>query len=333
MKNKMILLLWYQEGDNFGDVLLYSTTKEYLENVGYCVESHEVGDSEIKIAEHANQCSFMIFAGGGIIEKFVPRVIQNMNLFLHMLRIPYGVIGLGIGSFDYRKYTEAFSCWVDHAAFFFVRDTKTQDYLNRVSNSSKVIYSGDVVFANKAIINRTQFGNGTGLNLRDIPYTDIQGEFDWKMINKVIAEVECNILIPDCNNQAAYLQRIFDNLEDLEDYEALSPEYKTARVVSAIQKCSIIVAMRFHVVLVAAILGVIPIPILYCPKVRYLSEQLGIMELAVELGEWEKIPEKVELAKRNKERYLKVLEGNIVLLRRNVQNMYGNIMQYIERLG
>ena len=333
MKNKKILLLWYQQDDNFGDILLYNTTKEHLETLGYCVEAHEVGDSEIKIAKHANQCGFMIFAGGGIVEKFVPPVIQNIKQLLCMLQVPYGVIGLGIGTFDYRRYAEMFSIWVNQAEFFFVRDTETRDYLNRVSNSIKVIFSGDVVFANRMFIRVACSGNGTGLNLRDIPYTDIQGDFNWNLLNKAISEAKCNILIPDCNNQIVHLLGTFDNLTDLENYKVLSPEKKIERVIWTIQKCSVIVAMRFHVVLVAALYGIIPIPILYCPKVRYLAEQLGIMELAIELGDWEKIPEKVELAKRNKDRFLKELRRNIIILRRNVQDMYKSIMDDLEKLS
>lgn len=332
MKNKKILLLWYQQDNNFGDVLLYETTKEYLESAGYGVESHEVGDSEIKIAEHANQCNFMIFAGGGVIEKFVPPVIQNVKEMISMLQVPYGVIGLGIGTFDYRKYAEAFGYWVNHAVFFFVRDIATRNYLNKFSNSSNVIFSGDVVFANQSILGSSWTGNGIGLNLRDIPYTDIQGEFDWNLLNQVVDKVDCNILIPDCNSQVAHLWRTFDNLSDLEGYESLSRNAKIEKVVSAMQKCSIIIAMRFHVVLVAALFGIIPIPVLYCPKVRHLAEQLGITELAVELGEWEKIPEKVEHAKIYKEKYINILADNIAKMRNNVKSMYEYIICDLEKI-
>jgi len=333
MRAKKILLLWYQRGDNFGDVLLYSTTRKYLESAGYCVESHEVGDSAVDIAVHANQCNFMLFAGGGIIERFVPHVIQDIRELKELLRVPYGVIGLGVGTFNYDKYADALKYWVDQAEFFYVRDAATRDYLNEISGSAKVIFSGDVVFANKMIVKNIQKGNGIGLNLRDIPYTDVQGEFDWKLVNDASQKAKCNILIPDSHDQISNLQIIFDNQADVENYKCLNRESKIEEVLSAIQKCHTVIAMRFHVVLAAALMGVIPIPILYCPKVSYLAEQLGIMELAIELGEWEKMPEKAELAQRNRDKYFKKMEANIFVLQKKVRDMYINVLDNIERNG
>ena len=65
---KKILLLWYMGGDNFGDVLLAHTVSSILQQNGFEVDFHEVGDDGREIFKHANQCDFMLFAGGGIIE-------------------------------------------------------------------------------------------------------------------------------------------------------------------------------------------------------------------------------------------------------------------------
>ncbi len=329
---KKILLVWYQRGDNFGDVLLYQTSKAYLESAGYCVESHEVGDSERRIAEHANQCDFMMFAGGGIIERYVPLVIQNIGELIQILQVPYGVIGLGIGTFDYHEYAEAFRCWVDQALFFYVRDAATRDYLNRLTGNLKVVFSGDVVFGNRLIVRHIRTGDKIGLNLRNIPYVDIQGDFDWNELNCVLNEVKCSVMIPDSNSQISNLKRRFDNLNELENYESLSRNLKIERTISAIQKCNIIIAMRFHVVLVSALLGIIPIPILYCPKVRYLAEQLGITDLAIELGEWEQLPQKVDLAYKKMDKYINILTDKTAVLRNNVQTMYSTIINKLKEM-
>lgn len=331
-RDKKILLLWYQQDDNFGDLLLYQTTKEYLENAGYCVESHEVGDSERKIAEHANQCGFMMFAGGGIIERGIPQVIRHIRGLRELLQVPYGVIGVGMGQFDYQEHTDALRYWVDQAAFFYVRDMATRNYLNGLYDHEKVVYSGDVVFGNRTIVKNSRIGNALGLNLRNIPYPDLQGEFEWHRIHKVLDNVKCSILIPDCNSQESSLGNIFDNLKDLREYKFLDQKSKIEKTISEIQKCNIVIAMRFHVVLVAALFGIVPIPILYCPKVRYLAEQLGIMELSVELGEWEQIPQKVDQAKRKKEEYLKKMADNVIILQKNVQEMYHAVMNTLEEL-
>lgn len=329
---KKILLVWYQRGDNFGDVLLYQTTKEYLEDAGYCVESHEVGDSERKIAEHANRCDFMIFAGGGIIERYVPHVIQNIGELIRLLQVPYGVIGLGIGTFDYHEHADAFRCWVERALFFYVRDIATRDYFNLLTGNLKVVFSGDVVFANKRIVKNTIVGDKVGLNLRDIPYVDIQGEFDWYQLNRILNEIKCSIMIPDCNSQISNLRKKFENLNELENFKSLSQNLKIEKTISAIQKCNIIIAMRFHVVLVSALLGIIPIPILYCPKVRYLTEQLGITDLAIELGEWEQLPRKVDLAYKRMDNYMDILTDRTAALRNNVQTMYRVIIDKLKEI-
>lgn len=330
MRSKRILLLWHQQDENFGDVLLYQTTKEYLENAGYDTEIHEVGDTEIRISEHANQCDFVIFAGGGIIERYIPQAIQNIRKLKQLLKVEYGVLGVGIGEFDYREYADALRYWVDQAVFFYVRDEASSNYLNRLSKNHKVIFSADIVFGNKMFFKNIEIGNETGLNLRDIPYRDIQGEFDWPKINKALENIDCKILIPDCNDQKTNIHLNFVNLMELSSYDSLSQDLKIERVISAIQKCNIVIAMRFHVILVAALMGIVPIPILYCPKVRYLAKQLGIMELAVELGEWEKIPEKVDLIKRDRKVYLENIDRAKIVLRKKVQEMYDCVLHILE---
>lgn len=329
---KKILLVWYQRGDNFGDVLLYQTTKAYLESAGYDVASHEVGDSGQKIAEHANQCDFMIFAGGGIIERYVPRVIQNIGELVKVLEVPYGVIGLGIGTFDYHAYADAFRCWVEQALFFYVRDMATRDYLNLLTGNQKVVFSGDVVFANRAIERYAKIGCKIGLNLRDIPYADIQGEFDWNQLNRIFHEINCSIIIPDSNSQIAHLRQTFDNLGEIENYRNFSQNLKIEKTISAIQKCNVVIAMRFHIVLVSALLGIIPIPILYCPKVRYLAEQLGITDLAIELGEWDQLPKKVDMAYKEMNRYTSILSEKTAMMRKNVQTMYRTIINTLKEM-
>lgn len=329
---KKILLVWYQRGDNFGDVLLYQTSKDYFESAGYCVESHDIADPERKIAEHANQCDFMIFAGGGIIERYVPRIIQNIRELIGALQVPYGVIGLGIGTFDYHEYADVLQCWVEHALFFYVRDIATRDYLNLLTGNSKVVFSGDVVFVNREIAKTTRVGDKLGLNLRDIPYTDIQGDYDWDQLNRIINEIKCSILIPDCNPQISNLRKNFDNLKELDNYKSLSQNLKIEKTISAIQKCNVIIAMRFHVVLVSALLGIIPIPILYCPKVRYLTDQLGITDLAIELDEWDQLPAKVDLAYKGMDSYMDILADRTAILRNNVQEMYRIIFNKLEEI-
>ena len=48
------------QDDNFGDVLISQTIKDYLEKYDCVVEDHEVGDYWENIVKHANECDFLL---------------------------------------------------------------------------------------------------------------------------------------------------------------------------------------------------------------------------------------------------------------------------------
>lgn len=335
MINK-ILLVWYMENDNFGDVLIYDTVSSRLLKDGYNVESHAVGDSFLRITEHANQCDFMLFAGGGIIERYIPEIIRKFEKVSGILKVPYGIIGLGMGNFDYSEYSSEIKAWVDQAMFFYVRDEATKNQLDMISKSSKVIFSADCVFANTSIdryIQTTQgiTREGHGVNLRDLPYKDITKDFDWEAVNFILKQVNCDIVIPDSSEDAS---KIFIECENkcLRKFTNLLPIEKVQVTVNEINKCAWIVAMRFHVVLVAALMGIPTIPIMYCPKVRYLAEQLGITELALEIDEYRNIPQKVDMLCGRREEYLINIKKNVNVMKEKAEAMFEEILRYLEKL-
>ncbi|NBH36090.1 polysaccharide pyruvyl transferase family protein [Clostridiaceae bacterium] len=337
MKNiKKVLLLWYMEDDNFGDVLIYDTVSSYLQKNEYIIESHEVGDSALKIIEHANQCDFLMFAGGGIIERYIPEIIRKFDKNYNYLQVPYGIIGFGMGNFDYSNFYTAISFWVNQAEFFYVRDEKTKEQLDHISKSSKVIFSADCVFGNTNIeqyaenIDKALIKN-KGANFRDLPYKDLTGDFDWNEVNFILQKIGCNTIIPDSSKEISQI-RINEKPLFMDQTQFYSPIEKAYMTVNVISKCEWIVAMRFHVILVAALLGIPSIPIMYCPKVRYLAEQLGIIDLALETYEYRNISEKINILNNAREDYVIKIQKNMERMRKKAQIMFEEVIQYLDRI-
>ena len=136
--SKRVLTLYYAEGNNFGDDLIYLTCKNALEKRGMEVVPIMGGTPCIEVIRQANECDFLLFAGGGIIEGYVPNVIRWLKEDYHEMKVPYGVIGLSIGEFDYSFYKEEISFWIRNATFFYTRDQYSADYLKQLSACDKV---------------------------------------------------------------------------------------------------------------------------------------------------------------------------------------------------
>lgn len=325
-----ILLVWYMKEDNFGDVLIYKTVSAYLKENDFEVECHEVGDNCNSIFEHANQCDFLLFAGGGIIERYIPDVIRNFKKNYALLKVPYGIMGFGMGDFDYSKNKEEISFWVNNSKFFYARDERTKEQLDIIAESDKVKYSADCVFGNKSIYKELKdYKDGHGINMRDLPYQDLTGDFNWEIINLILKNLDCNIIIPDCSKEIKKLEIKFENQVCLKGISNKSQEEKVENVLRQIEKCEWIIAMRFHVILVAAMLGIVSVPIMYCPKVKHLAEQLGIKELAVEIGEVEDIPKKISLLERRYDYYTGVLNKNVKIMKKKANEMFEEVIFFL----
>ena len=281
-----MLLLWHTVDENFGDVLIYNTVKEFLEMKGFISDYMDVGEPCIKIIQKANEYDFLLFAGGGIIERYVPNVIRYFEEDIIELKVPYGVIGLSIGNFDYSKHLNSISCWIKNATFFYTRDYYSAQKLNQMCGIEKVKVGVDVVWANKRIYQ--QLNNREihyGINVRDVPYLDIGEDMNWGKLKEIIIKNGVTIQIPD-ESQIA--------IEGLEQYT-----YSIDEVINQISKCKVIIAMRYHVVLVAALMGIPTIPIVYCNKVHELSSQLNLNRYEVTVPQIGMITDKILDIQRN----------------------------------
>ena len=229
-----ILLLWYMKGDNFGDVLIYDTVSTFLKDNGYEVEVHEVGDDITNIFEHANRCDFLLFAGGGIVERYLPPVIRLFKDNYDKLSVPYGVMGFGMGEFDYTIYKSIFAFWVEKSEFFYVRDIHTKKTLDLFVQIEKVVYSADCVFANRRIQEfRHERRMKHGINIRELPYKDLTGDFNWEQMGRIVKEIGCDCVIPDSNNE---INKISNYVKIDFDEFVMKPNNSMEKIIYTIRK-------------------------------------------------------------------------------------------------
>ncbi len=328
---KKILLLWYMENDNFGDTLISDTTNSILKKNGYEIKNYEVGEKPENIISIANECNFLLFAGGGIIERYIPPILKKFDIYVEKILVPYGVMGISVGNFNYDNKSISLGKWVDKANFFYTRDQRSSDILNKYSIKKKSKCSGDCVLLNERLNNEiSNFRTKVGVNLRDLPYKDLTGDFDWKKIMEIIHQINTNKIIMDSSDVTKQIFISPDDYNRYNDYLLKNKIDKANQIIEEISGCRIIVAMRYHIILCAAMLGIPTISVKYCPKVETLVEQLGIQDIAVDILEYEEIVSKYGYLINNYDRYKKVIMRNVNILKIRVDLMYRDVLRKIE---
>ncbi|MDD7021846.1 MAG: polysaccharide pyruvyl transferase family protein [Aeromonadales bacterium] len=322
---RKIIILWYTIGNNFGDRLLYEVVKNKIEQHGYLCESCEIGVSYRELEKKLDNIDFIWFAGGGIIERGIPNIILNMDRVCRDFpNIRYGVTGLSIGDFDYSRRSEQLSFWVRNSTFFYTRDEYTEKTLNNISKSKIAKFSADVVFSSQLIkkYKKNAISPILGVNFRNVPYIDLTGDLEWDQwsdeINQIAKKYSygCSI-IPDESSEQKRLINLNCNV----------PEYSVDSALSTIANSKIIVAMRFHVILVASMLGVPVIPINYCPKVGRLAHQLQIEKLLLEIHDFASLASKFSSLINSYDFYSKTLKNNSDRLRAKSEEMFDKIFK------
>ena len=287
-RKRVLLAVCLYEG-NFGDILIHETVEERLKRAGFEVETVEVSEplAVSSLVLRANASDFLYFVGGGIIERWAPEVIVRFPEVLGELTVPYGVVGLSTGEFDYQRLAPSLRAFADYATFFFTRDRESAETF-RLAGASRVPEPGvDVVFSRDPL---SADPAGTraliSAGFRNVPYPDVSGELDWASWSRRLKAVGTSVLMEDCS--AAQ--------------EQLGIPISRVGIVNTINLSRMVIAMRFHVVLMAALLGVPTIPVAYCPKVSRLADQLGLARFCLNIHDHHRLEETAgELERRSAE--------------------------------
>lgn len=315
---RKVLILWYPVDANLGDYYLFNTVSDFATEWGFSVEAMDVGLPFEIIAKKAKRCDWLWFAGGGIIERNIPDVIRNFKEFHKRTRgIKYGITGLSIGEFDYSDAFENLMYWINNASFFYTRDVFSANELNRIGTTNKVKASADVVFASKDfdICDWNKNHTDVGINFRTMPYIDLTGEVNWKVWERNLERaIPGKIVgIPDQYDVSVHFGFPFERI------------YTPQNAVKVISNIRFGVAMRYHVVLIAARLGIVCIPIDYCPKVARLAEQLGISDLCVHFDEPEKLKFMVDRYLEDELGYKRRIGENVRKMEKEADKMFNEV--------
>jgi len=316
-KNKVLLVVCLYE-NNFGDILIYKTIDKKLRNNGFDTEIVEISKSlnESKLIERANNSKFLYFVGGGIIERWAPEIIRYFDVLHKHLLVPYGVIGLSTGNFVYQDMYVSLKAFADKAMFFYTRDEDSILTFQKAGASKLPTAGVDVVFANADIAAFNRYGNAISANFRNVPYPDVTGDIEWQKWSNALRNIGVQFLIRDCSDTQQSLEIPINSDDEL----------------SAIRKSAFVVSMRFHVILVAALTGVLPVPINYCPKVRRLAKQLGIEEYCLELHDHHKLESIFTRLKSNENIVRKNLGTRISELRMKANEIIDDSIQLMETI-
>lgn len=321
---KRILILWYTCDNNLGDYFLFNTVRNYAIKWGFDVQDMDIGLSYKLIAKKARKFDLIWFAGGGIIERYIPNILEHFPEFYEMSKhIPYGITGVSIGDFDYSSKIESLKAWVKNATFFYARDVFSTKFLNGLVDADHVKPSVDVVFAyDKFDVVNNQDEKSVGINFREMPYPDLTGNIDWSAWNRIILDSfnQKIIGIPDQHDMSIHFSFSFER------------EYTPQNAVKIISKIDFGIAMRYHVILIAALYGKICIPIDYCPKVSRLAEQLGVEDLIIHYNEFGKLPFVIRKYRDNEDFYKKKIRENVIIMKKQANKMFGDIKSILKEM-
>jgi polysaccharide pyruvyl transferase WcaK-like protein len=315
-KGTVLLVVCLYE-NNFGDILIYQTISEKFKQAGFDIQIVHVNQplSESRLVEKANNCDFLYFVGGGIIERWAPEVIKKFDTVVYKLKVPYGVVGLSTGEFDYSYMSNSLKLFSEKACFFYTRDEASVETFYKAGAKKLPIVGVDVVFANDHIQQARIGGNIVKAAFRNIPYVDITGDLDWPKWSNVLKKIGVSSLIRDCNDAQ----------------KALDIPIVNADILTQIASSRMVVAMRFHIIVVAAMMGVLPIPIAYCPKVRRLANQLGISEYCLSLKEYDKLESVVNAMQANEFLIRSTLQNRVSMLRASANEIINQSIRLVEK--
>ena len=303
--------------NNFGDILIYETINKKLRDAGFKTEIVEVSQPlcQSKLIERANNCDFLYFAGGGIIERWAPEIITHFDSLHKDIRVPYGVMGLGTGVFDYGKFSNSLKLFSENASFFYTRDKESIETFREAGAHKLPVAGVDVVFANDNLTKLKRTGNGITASFRNVPYTDVTGDLNWSMWTDALRKIGVQSLIRDCHDAQKKLRIPINNGDILEQISA----------------SDIIVAMRFHMIVAASMIGVLTIPINYCPKIKRLARQLGIENYCLELNDHDKLKPTLRHLKSNEKTVRKDIETKVIELKSRTNEIINNSIRTIEK--
>lgn len=210
------------------------------------------------VADRLNAFDLVLLGGGQLFQDAPLRPFGNFHEWSDQLRVPIGVLGIGITRLD-EKYRQALEQLIDSSLFFFVRDEESRRLLNHL----KVQVAPDLSFYRKASLKkRTSPDLVCGVNLRAGRRHTSK---EW---------VETAARLP-------YRKRVlpFSSHPSIGDRELLSQLDSDCPEIARVEDFSridFLVGTAFHSVILAIQTSTPVVAINYDPKVRRIMEAAGM---------------------------------------------------------
>lgn len=313
----------------------------------------------LSIIREMHKADFFISGGGGLLQDITGRgfsVLYYLTLttLALILRKPAIIFAQGIGPI-YNRFNKRLIKWVfNKVELIIVRDEKSKDLLRGFGIKKKEIYvRSDIALLlektdlpenifKKFIDNESKSSDKKKMKVGIVLRRTRVIHKDYLNKVKLFAEVSDNLIQKhDANILFIPFQKhedlpfIEDIMRSMKEKEAkyLQEEIRPSQMLELISGLSLLIGMRYHSILFAA-MGHIPfIAINYDPKVEHLIHSLNLTELLVHPDQItiKNIDNQIKYIKVNRDKIAHLLETGYKSLQKKAQEGFRLLFECIER--
>ena len=270
MKKLNIVVIGYYGKLNAGDDIL-------MQAISYLFKEHNLMfTSWFPGLSTLNSCDLVLVGGGSIWPG--NNFFQLGDDLIRKLKTPYMIIGVSTKNANDTILAKN-KLLIDNAALFLVRDSASKLVLG---NSNKIMTGTDLFWTMPYDIDRSNINKNfsVGVNFR-LWHNDVS---DYKKLTEVVKSF--GEVIPFPMYFGSQIHESSATLSDVELLEALNfDKVFPCFSVKALEQCHVMVAMRFHSVLMSVRAGIPTVGFDYHPKVKSFFEENGLGRYCINLND------------------------------------------------
>ncbi len=242
----------------------------------------------------------LISGGGGLLQDATswrsPLYYLGVMKLAQAARVPVACLGHGIGPLRRRLVRSGARRVLSRAQLITVRDQRSADELRQLGVTQPVELTADLAFllprpseaeSEQAWQNAELPADGrraVAVALREPTAGTAAGlpEALARAVGLACSQLGLRaVLLPmDRKHDPRFAARVAEALPAEAQARIVSAEMSARELLALVARCDLVIAMRLHALIFAAICGVPPVGISYDPKVDALMEQLGLQVAA-----------------------------------------------------
>lgn len=299
---KRVVISGYYGFENFGDELILTVLLGQLKaweciplvlsehphdtKTYYHVDSVHRLDF-LKILDAIEGSSAFISGGGGLFQDVTgpmsPLYYGGLIQLAHSKNKPVGIFGQGVGPLH-----GGLSQWVTgrafkQAGFIAVRDRKSQLLVEQLTEKTPYLMADPVWLWESDPRWRNVEQKAIGVSLRPWPQlTDDTLDHIAKTLSQIPQIEQLGVFLLDCQSGSDIIP--LAKLEHRLNILGIPVQWhRGLSLAQGFAQCSMVLAMRFHAVLMAALFNIPTISISYDPKVQQLASLLKITDIPIHM--------------------------------------------------